>query len=135
MRGLLSAVRQFALRGRIRDKKTSRQQDNFKLIFLWPYLVPPDGRPRKLNEFEQEVEGMSYHRDLTLEIAALDDLIETHLKRLEAKASPDQVAILNELKQILTLKKELLRKLIIASDLNQRQKKAEAGRFVSDEIH
>lgn len=78
---------------------------------------------------------MSYHRDLTLEIAALDDLIETHLKRLEAKASPDQVAILKELNQILTLKKELLRKLIIASDLSQRQKNAEAGPYVSDEIH
>jgi hypothetical protein len=78
---------------------------------------------------------MSYHRDLTREIAALDVLIETHLKRLETKASSDQLAILNELKQILTLKKEILRKLIIASDLNQQQKKSEAGQYASDEIH
>ena len=77
---------------------------------------------------------MSYHRDLTREIAALDDLIDNHLKRLEGKASPDQVAILNELKQILALKKELLRKLIIAGDPNQRQEEFKANSYASEEI-
>jgi len=78
---------------------------------------------------------MSYHRDLTREVVALDDLIENHLKRLEAKATPDQVAILNELKQILTLKKELLRKLVIAAELNQQKKEGDSSRYLSDEIH
>jgi len=78
---------------------------------------------------------MSYHRDLTQEIAALDDLIENHLKRLETRATPDQVAILNELKQILTLKKELLRKLFIAVDPDQQQRKIDRGHFLSEEIN
>lgn len=78
---------------------------------------------------------MSYHRDLTREIAALDDLIENHLKRLEARATPDQLAILNELKQIFTLKKELLRKLFVAVDPDQRQRETAAGGFLSDEVH
>ena len=78
---------------------------------------------------------MSYHRDLTREIAALDDLIENHLKRLEAIASPEQVAILNELKQILTLKKEFLRHLIIESKPNQQQPESEAARYLSEDIN
>ncbi len=78
---------------------------------------------------------MSYHRDLTREIAALDDLIENHLKRLEARATPDQVAILNELKQILTLKKEILRKLFIKVDPDRRQREIDSGRFLSEEIN
>lgn len=78
---------------------------------------------------------MSYHRDLTREIAALDDLIENHLRRVEAIASPEQVAILNELKQILTLKKELLRHLIIDAKPNQQQKESDDTRYLSDEIH
>ncbi|HJQ71039.1 MAG TPA: hypothetical protein VKA70_18840 [Blastocatellia bacterium] len=78
---------------------------------------------------------MSYHRDLTREIAALDDLIENHLKRLEARATPDQQAILNELKQILTLKKELLRKLFITAAPDQRQREMQAGSLLSDDVH
>ncbi|HEX5736055.1 MAG TPA: hypothetical protein VF131_24725 [Blastocatellia bacterium] len=78
---------------------------------------------------------MSYHRDLTREIAALDDLIENHLKRLEARATPDQVAILNEVKQILTLKKELLRKLFIAARPDQQQLHSEPDRYLSDEVN
>jgi hypothetical protein len=78
---------------------------------------------------------MSYHRDLTREIAALDDLIDNHIKRLEGKATPDQVAILNEVKQILALKKELLRKLIIAGDPNQHLEGVEAGSYLSEEMH
>ena len=78
---------------------------------------------------------MSYHRDLTREIAALDDLIENQLKRLEVIASPEQTAILNELKQILTLKKELLRHLITEAKPNQQQKEIEAARYMSDDIH
>jgi ribosomal protein S6 len=77
---------------------------------------------------------MSYHRDLTREIAALDDLIENQLKRLDTKASPEQAAILNELKQILTLKKELLRKLIIEAKPNQQQRDIGAARYLSDDI-
>ena len=77
---------------------------------------------------------MSYHRDLTREIAALDDLIENHLKRLEARATPDQLAILNEVKQILTLKKELLRKLFTAVNPDQ-QRQSEPQRYLSDEIN
>ena len=77
---------------------------------------------------------MSYHRDLTREIAALDDLIDNHLRRLEAIASPDQVAILNELKQILTLKKEFLRHLIIDAKPNQQQTESGATRYASDDI-
>ena len=78
---------------------------------------------------------MSYHRDLTREIAALDDLIENHLKRLEARATPDQVAILNELKQVLTLKKELLRKLFIAPNADPQQRVIDSEQYISDEIN
>lgn len=79
---------------------------------------------------------MSYHRDLTQEIAALDDLIENHLKRLEARSTPEQVAILNELKQILTLKKELLRKLFITPGADQQQQiEGDPRRYLSDEIN
>ena len=78
---------------------------------------------------------MSYHRDLTQEIAALDEVIENHLKRLEARATPDQLAILNEVKQILTLKKELLRKLFIAVDPDQGQREMQAGGFLRDEVN
>ena len=78
---------------------------------------------------------MSYHRDLTREIAALDDLIENHLKRLEARATPDQVAILNELKQIFTLKKELLRKLFVAAGPDQRHREPASGGLIRDEVH
>ncbi|HET8674631.1 MAG TPA: hypothetical protein VFO63_02495 [Blastocatellia bacterium] len=78
---------------------------------------------------------MSYHRDLTREIAALDDLIENHLKRLEARATPDQVAILNELKQVLTLKRELLRKLVIAAKADPQQSQIVMRQYISDEIN
>jgi hypothetical protein len=78
---------------------------------------------------------MSYHRDLTREIAALDDLIENHLKRLQARATPDQVAILNELKQVLTLKRELLRKLVIAAPPDPQQSEINSGQYLSDEIN
>ena len=78
---------------------------------------------------------MSYHRDRTREIAALDDLIENHLKRLEARATPDQVAILNELKQVLTLKRELLRKLVIAAKADPQQSQIVMRQYISDEIN
>ena len=77
---------------------------------------------------------MSYHRDLTREIAALDDLIDNHLKRLEVIASPEQVAILNELKQILTLKKEFLRHLIIDAKPDQQHIESEDAWYVSDDV-
>ena len=54
---------------------------------------------------------MSYHRNLAEEIAALDKVIEDRLKRLELDASPEQSATLNELRQILALKRALLFKL------------------------
>ena len=78
---------------------------------------------------------MSYHRDLTREIAALDDLIDNHLTRLEAIASPEQVAILNELKQILTLKKEFLRHLILDARPDLKQKEIADTHYQSDDIH
>ncbi len=78
---------------------------------------------------------MSYHRDLTREIAALDDLVDNHLSRLEAKASPEQVAILNELKQILSLKKEFLRHLIIAAKPDHHQKERADASYQSDDVH
>jgi hypothetical protein len=77
---------------------------------------------------------MSYHRDLTREIAALDDLIENHLNRGGGGASPEQVAILNELKQILTLKKEFLRHLIIEAKPDRQHTESEAARYLSDDI-
>ena len=77
---------------------------------------------------------MSYHRDLTREIAALDDLIDNHLRRLESIASPEQVAILNELKQILTLKKEFLRHLIIDTKPKQQQAEVATAQYLSDDI-
>ena len=78
---------------------------------------------------------MSYHRDLTREIAALDDLVENHLKRLEVRATPEQVAILNELKQVLTLKRELLRKLVIAAKADPQQSQIVMRQYISDEIN
>jgi hypothetical protein len=54
---------------------------------------------------------VSYHRDLAEEIAALDKLIEAQIDKLAAEASPEQEAILNDLRQVLALKKALLHKL------------------------
>lgn len=54
---------------------------------------------------------MEYHRDLAEEIAALDKLIEAQIDKLTAEASPEQEAILNDLRQVLALKKALLHKL------------------------